>query len=214
MRVRNGRVEVALHERRAGEGRPLLLLHALYGSSADWGSEVEAWPGPVHALDFSGHGASGRLRGGAYSYERFLSDADLALRAIGTDAALAGAGMGAWYGMLLAATRAERIPACLLIPGAGLSAGGDRPDPRDVRPVVPPPEQVAAFTGSADPYVMMAAREPRPLWFAQPFAEGARRLVLLEDGTGRPPWWCAAREHGEAVPDLAAGLAALARATD
>ncbi len=209
-KVKNGRGEIALHERTAGEGTPLLLLHALYGSSADWPDAVDDWPGPVFALDFSGHGGSSRLRGGCYSYERFLSDTDLALRAIGGTAVLAGAGLGAWHGMMIAAARAESVPGCLLLPGEGLAAGGPEPDLEDFRPIVPSPERVAAFEGDADPYVMMAERDPRPLWWAEPFIAGVRRLVLVEEGGPRPPWWEAARAHAEAVPDLAAGLRALA----
>jgi pimeloyl-ACP methyl ester carboxylesterase len=215
VRIRNGRVEIVLHERTAGEGTPLLLLHALYGSSADWGAEVETWPGPVFALDFAGHGASGRVRGGAYDFERFLSDADLALRALVVDgghrAVLAGAGLGAWYALVLAGARADRVPGCLLAPGAGLGGRGERPNPLDVQPVLPTPEQAAAFRGDADPYVSMADRELQPSWFSQPFAEAARGLVLLEDGEERPAWWRAAARVPDVrtVPDLRAGLAAL-----
>jgi pimeloyl-ACP methyl ester carboxylesterase len=218
VKIRNGRVSLELHPHKGGEGTPLLLLHALYGSSAGWGDEIDRWPGPVFALDFTGHGASGRLRGGAYDYECFLSDADLALRSASGDTsravALAGAGMGAWYALLLAGARAEQVPACLLAPGAGLAGAGERPDPLDVRPVVPTSEQRAAFRGDADPYVMMAEREPRPSWFSQPFAQAVRRIVLVEDGRERPVWWRAARETAAAITalDLADGLTALASA--
>jgi len=213
--VKNGRIALALHERKGGEGTALLLLHPLYASSDHWGPEVDAWPGPVLALDFSGHGASDRVRGGAYHYERMLSDADLALRHVGT-AALAGAGMGAWYALILAGTRTDRVPACLLGPGCGLEGGGPEPDPMDVRPVLPTAQAIEAFAASGragDPYTQALEHDPRPPWFAEPFIAAARRLVLWEDGGETPPWWDAVRASGaERVPGgLAAGLALVAR---
>jgi pimeloyl-ACP methyl ester carboxylesterase len=212
-RIRNGRVEIVLHQRRAGAGPALLLLHTLGGASADWGDEVDGWPGPVFALDFTGHGESGWLRGGSYDIEPLLSDADLALKEIGS-AALAGAGLGAWYAVILAGTRAENVPACLLAPGAGLAGGGPEPDPRDVRPRLPTEAEARAFTGPGDPYALALDREPRPPWFVEPFARAAERVLLVEDGGERPPWWAAVRACGaeSAGADRAAGLAALARA--
>ena len=41
-RIAHGDVALALRERRVGAGEPLLLLHALAGSSADWGLAVDA----------------------------------------------------------------------------------------------------------------------------------------------------------------------------
>jgi len=86
--IYNGRVRLALHELAGGDGTPLLLLHRLGGSSRDWGREIDAWPGPVLALDFSGHGASAWRRGGSYHIEHFLSDADVALAAAGISEAV------------------------------------------------------------------------------------------------------------------------------
>lgn len=216
--IHNGRVRLALHERKGGAGVPLLLLHALYGSSADWPAAVDGWPGPVHALDFSGHGESAWVRGGSYHIERFLSDADLALRAIGS-AAVAGAGVGAWYALLLAGTRSDRVPACLLLPGAGLVGGGIEPDPLDTTPTVPDREEIARFEGHCDPYCMAMERDPRPPSFAEPFAKAARRILMVEDRGPLPPWWETARACGAEVvdagpagpADLEAALAALAR---
>lgn len=211
--LRNGRVALALHERKGGDGPALLLLHALAGSSRDWGMEVDLWPGPVFALDFSGHGASGWRRGGSYHIEHFVSDADVALAEIGS-AALAGAGVGAWYALLLAGARADRVPAVLLAPGRGLAGGGPAPDPLDVRRRIPNDAEVAAFAGDCDPYVLGSEGMPHPPRFTEPFARAARRVLLVEDGAELPPWWVAVREAGgeRAGADLATGLAALAEA--
>jgi hypothetical protein len=52
-RLRHGRVELALHALRSGEGRPLLLLHGLGERSPRIpGPELADWRGPVFALDF------------------------------------------------------------------------------------------------------------------------------------------------------------------
>ena len=50
--LKHGRVSLALHTLRRGEGTPLLLLHALRGSSVDWNGTPGAWGGPVFALGF------------------------------------------------------------------------------------------------------------------------------------------------------------------
>jgi len=211
--IQNGRVRLALHQRKSGAGTPLLLLHSLYGSSAEWGAEVDGWPGAVFALDFSGHGASAWIRGGSYHVEHFLSDADLALRRVGP-AALAGAGAGAWYALLLAGARADRVPGCLLLPGRGLEGAGPEPDPLDVRRLLPDAAGVAAFVGDCDPYCQGMEGDPRPPGFIEPFARTARRVLLVEDGRAMPPWWQRVRDRGgaDAGAGLAAGLAALAGA--
>ena len=64
MAIRHGRVSIALHALREAEGPALLCLHAVGGSARDFREAARLWPGPVHALDFSGHGDSGPLRGG------------------------------------------------------------------------------------------------------------------------------------------------------
>ena len=53
-----------------GTGRPLLLLHGLgERSPTAVPDHLAAWPGPVWALDFTGHGASSVPRGGGYTAE-------------------------------------------------------------------------------------------------------------------------------------------------
>ncbi|MBI4932334.1 MAG: hypothetical protein HY828_00550 [Actinobacteria bacterium] len=89
------RVQLALHHLRDGAGRTLLLLHGLGEQSPtavpDWAA---SWPGPVVALDFTGHGASTVPAGGGYSAEILLGDADIALAHLG-EATVVGRGLGA-----------------------------------------------------------------------------------------------------------------------
>ena len=187
MRIRHARLELELRQRKAGSGTSLLLLHELYGSSRDWGEEVDAWPGAVYGLDFCGHGASERLLGGAYSPELLLGDADAALAAIGS-AALAGKGLGAYVALLLAGARSEDVPAALLAPGRGLAGGGEAPEVESAG--------FARYLGlesaerdGADPRVRVLDGDPRPRGYAGRFARAARRILLVEDGGERPPWW-------------------------
>ena len=189
MRIPHGRIALELHELARRRGPALLLLHALYGSSADWGEAPAAWPGSVYALDFAGHGKSDWVPGGAYYPENLGADIDAALQRIG-GAALAGAGLGAYLGLLVAAARRDLVPGVLLLPGAGLVAGGTMPDFDAPFPSLGEPRAVAS---GADPMVELLDLYARPLDYVVPFAGAARRVVLVEDGTPRPPWWEAVR---------------------
>jgi pimeloyl-ACP methyl ester carboxylesterase len=215
MRLKHGGVWLELHELARRDGPALLLLHALYGSRDEWGETPGMWPGSVYALDFSGHGRSGWVIGGGYTTELFAGDADAALAHIGR-AALAGAGMGAYVALLLAGARPDLVPAALLLSGAGIEGAGAAPDFENPRHAYEGFEAVESYTGAYDPMVTAADRIVRPLDYVEPFAHAAHRVLLVEDGQPRPPWWQAIRQSpsAEAVPsDLPLALARLADAT-
>jgi pimeloyl-ACP methyl ester carboxylesterase len=197
IRLRHGRVPVALHPLRDGEGPALLLLHGWRGSSGDWGEAPALWHGPVWALDFTGHGRSGRLRGHAYYPEYFAGDADVALSHVGP-ARLAGIGIGAYIALLLAGARPERVRGALLLPGRGLEGGGDQPDFAVPQPALRTPVRDAPPRtergGDCDPWLPEIASDLRPPSYARAFADAAPRLLLAEDGAPRPGWWVAIRE--------------------
>jgi pimeloyl-ACP methyl ester carboxylesterase len=210
IRLRHGRVPIALHRLREGSGASLLCLHALGGSAADFREAARRWPGPVFALDFSGHGASGPLRGGGYFPENLAGDADAALAEIGP-VLLAGTGVGAYVALLLAGGRPDAAPAALLLPGAGLAGGGPSPDPS--------PDSMALWAEfgaplpGCDPAVRRLERDIRPPDYAESFARAARRLLLAEGDFPQPPWWQAVRSSPTVTPvknDLAEGIAQLA----
>ncbi len=248
MRIKHGRVSLALHAIASGSGVPLLLLHGLFGSAEDWGPAagvdpagsacgpepsadgplpvgslrsakadrlLAAWQGPVYALDFSGHGKSDWVTGGAYCPELLLGDADIALAHIGS-AALAGAGLGAYVAVLLAGARADAVRGALLLPGAGLDGAGDLPDFTQACAGfdVSLPDEPA--NGRHDPMVRGLETSPRPAAYVQPFADAAAHVLLLEDAGPRPSWWQAARRSPAAriVPgDPANALSSLAAVT-
>jgi pimeloyl-ACP methyl ester carboxylesterase len=219
--IRHGRVGLALHTLADREDAPpLLLLHALYGSSADWGREVDAWPGSVHALDFSGHGASDWLPGRGYAPEVFVAEADVALAHLEVRRRphyVAGAGVGAYVALLLAGARPDRVAAALLWPGAGLAGGGALPGELCAeaneawrRAVATPGRRPGE--SPPDPLVDRCDRDVRPLDYAREFARAARLLHVAEPPEV-PPWLAAAIEHGRALRapgDLARALQQLA----
>lgn len=198
MRLHHARTMIALHELAHGAGLPLLALHALGGSSADWGELVTDWPGWVIGVDFSGHGESDPLRGGAYWPELLLADADVALEQLGA-AAVVGAGLGAYVALLLAGSRPQSVPAALLLPGRGLAGGGPQPDYERPFLAALTPAAHPPLPPGCDPLLCALECDPRPPEYAARFAAASRRLLLLEDGGDRPPWWQAARAHAEIV---------------
>jgi pimeloyl-ACP methyl ester carboxylesterase len=213
-RFRHGDLELALHDLVSATGAtaaPLLLLHELGGSSAAWNDvgTVGLWPGPVFALDFAGHGASGWRAGGAYTPELFAADADLALSEIGTPCCLAGAGLGAYVALLLAGARPDRVRAAFLLPGSGLDGGGAVPDSTRITISATDLDawEKTRTASSFDPMVTACQGDLRPVDYAASFATAARRLLLAGDGGG-PPWWEAVRD----APQAEAASAVLSRA--
>ena len=123
----HNRVKLALHHLRSGAGQPLLHLHALgEHSPGHVPADIESWPGPVFALDFTGHGASTVPGGGGYTSEVLMGDADAALQMLGT-ATVVGRGLGAYIALLIAGGRPQQVRGAILCDGAGLVGGGGLP---------------------------------------------------------------------------------------
>ena len=118
--LRHNRVCLALHQLRDGGGRPLLLLHGLGERTPDEPpTYVDTWAGPVFGLDFTGHGASTKPRGGGYTAEILMGDVDAALAHLGAVTIL-GRGLGAYIGLLAAGARADMVRGVVLADGPGL----------------------------------------------------------------------------------------------
>lgn len=172
----HNRIDLALHTLRTGTGRPLLLLHGLgERSPADAPAGVAEWPGPVTALDFTGHGASTMPIGGGYTAEILLADADAALERLG-EVTIVGRGLGAYIGLLLAGARADAVRGAVLADGPGLSGG----------PSVPTSQPVFSFDAvdtTPDPYALAElGRDLRPPDYATTFA----RLAVQGSGLDEP----------------------------
>ncbi len=187
-RLRHNRVELALHRLREAPGRALLLLHGL-GERAPVAvpAEVAAWPGPIAALDFTGHGQSQVPKGGGYTAEVLMADADTALAALG-EATVLGRGLGAYVGLLLAGARPEQVRGVVLCDGLGLAGGGREPGSSSL--VFPNPHA----TAPPDPFALAElARDVRPPDYATAFARQATQLSGLEQPitvacADRPEW--------------------------
>lgn len=218
-RLRHGRIELALHALRpaapAGGGpaasRSLLLLHGLgEASPGEVPDEVASWPGAIHALDFTGHGASTVPRGGGYTAELLMADADAALAHLGT-ATVCGRGLGAYVALLLAGARPETVRGAILCDGPGLAGGGSQP----LTPFLPTVE--ADAPAAPDPFALVElARDLRPPDYATAFARQATHLSgndqpLSVCARQRPEWLCAVMdEPGVEIRTLPEALAAYA----
>jgi pimeloyl-ACP methyl ester carboxylesterase len=208
----HNRVSLALHDLRDGEGRPLLLLHGLGERSPDhvpaW---ADAWPGPVVALDFTGHGASTVPSGGGYTSEILLADADAALAALGR-VTVVGRGLGAYIALQLAGARAEQVAGAVLADGPGLAGGPTEPTSQSYVSLHP--------DGTApDPYALVElGRDLRPPDYATLFVRLALEGSSLEEPVAvtaryRPAWLDAvASEPGVADTTIEAALATYATA--
>ena len=188
--LQHNKVQLALHELRGGEGRPLLHLHGLGERTPEaLPAHLAAWPGPVWGLDLTGHGASSVAEGGGYFCEVLMADVDIALAHLG-DVTVYGRGLGAYVGLLAAGGRAEQVQGAILADGPGLAGGGPWPGSPSVTTAVsaPPPG------GTPDPWAIHElTRDIRPPDYAATFARQASTRSGLDTaiavvGVNRPPW--------------------------
>ena len=216
--VVHGKIDLALHHLRPAtaeqSARPLLLLHGLAEASPiDVPWYVDTWPGPIAALDFTGHGASTVSRGGGYTAEILLADADAALAALtagdpARSITVLGRGLGAYIALLLAGARPGQVHGAILADGPGLAGGPTGPTSQSFF-------SLPADGRSPDPYVLVElGRDLRPPDYAASFVRLALAGSTLDEPIAvtavvRPEWLDAvAREHGVMDVTLAEALAA------
>jgi len=214
--LRHGKIDLALHHLRDGEpgARPLLLLHGLGESSPTvvpaWAA---TWRGTIAGLDFTGHGRSTVPRGGGYTAELLLGDADAALGAL-TDndptrsITVAGRGLGAYVAMQLAGARAAQVHGAILLDGPGLAGGPTGPTSQSFF-------SLATNGSTPDPYALVElGRDLRPPDYATLFVRLSLAASELEEPIAvtcvfRPDWVEAVvREHGVLDASVAEAIAA------
>ncbi len=205
-------VQLALHCLRTGAGRPLLLLHGLGertpSAAPAW---TDTWPGPVHGLDFTGHGVSTVPMGGGYSAETMLADADIALAHLG-EVTIAGRGLGAYVALMIAGARPQLVRGAVLSDGPGLWGGATGPTSSSFYGVDPPYD-------APDPNALIdLSRDLRPPDYASLFVRMAMEHSGLTEpiavaASVRPPWLVAVvDEVGVTVCTLTEALATFAAA--
>ena len=195
------------------EGRKLLLLHGLGESTPDAIPEwLTAWPGSIHGLDFTGHGQSDVPRGGGYTAELLMADADAALAVLGA-CTIYGRGLGGYVALLLAAARPELVRGVVIDDGPGLGGGSAMPG----SPLVASAIDIGAGP-TPDPWALLElGRDVRPTEYALTML----RLAVMRSDLGdpvtivarrRPPWLAAIVEDPTALVDeLPDALLAYAR---
>ncbi|MFZ4718796.1 MAG: alpha/beta fold hydrolase [Ilumatobacteraceae bacterium] len=202
----HNKIDLALHELRGGEGRALLLLHGLGEQSPSTVPDhAAAWPGPVMALDFTGHGVSTLPAGGGYSAEILLGDADVALAHLG-EVTVVGRGLGGYIALMLAGARATQVRGAVICDGPGLWGGPTGPTSTSF-------VTLSDSNAAPDPYALLElSRDLRPRDYAALFA----RLAVEHSGMDepitvaavvRPPWLEAVvDEMGVVVGDVEQAL--------
>lgn len=205
--LRHARVDLALHRLREARPksacRPLLHLHGLGERAPDSAPALyDSWPGPVYALDFTGHGRSTVPEGGGYTCEILMADVDTAVAALG-EVTVVGRGLGAYVAVLIAGARPRDVLGTILRDGPGLVGGGIAPTSPHVAFVDP------ATKGPPDPWAFAElTRDPRPPDYATSFVRQAVHFSALPEpvtvcGAGRPAWLEAvAAEPGVRVAPL------------
>ena len=220
--LRHNKIDLALHLLRAEPrdpsvpSRPLLLLHGLGDRSPTsvphW---CASWPGPIAALDFTGHGDSTVPAGGGYSPELLMADVDQALRHLtegdpARSITVLGRGLGAYVALQIAGARAGQIHGAILVDGPGLAGG----------PTGPTSQSVFALDtdgSSPDPYALVElGRDLRPGDYAISFVNLANAgspiaTPITVASSFRPKWLAAVAEApGVAESSLSDALAAYA----
>jgi pimeloyl-ACP methyl ester carboxylesterase len=214
VKLLHNRIRLALHQLSEGSGRPLLLLHGLGESSpAALPSWAADWPGPVWALDFSGHGESDIPAGGGYSAEMLLADADVALAHLG-ELTVVGRGLGAYVALLLSGARPTSVRGAVLCDGPGMWGGPSGPTSNSFI-------TLPASTSTPDPFALHEmAKDLRPRDYAALFVRLAVERSLIDPAISpitvaavvRPPWLEAVvAEIGVSEEPLATALARYAR---
>jgi pimeloyl-ACP methyl ester carboxylesterase len=188
--LQHNKVQLALHELRPGEGRPLLHLHGLAERTPDSvPAHLAGWTGPIWGLDLSGHGASAVAVGAGYFCEALMGDVDTAIAHLGA-VTIYGRGLGAYVGLLAAGGRAEEVQGAILADGPGLAGGGPSPS----SPAVPSAVGAPPPGGTPDPWALYElTRDVRPPDYAATFARQASTRSGLDTaiavvGVNRPPW--------------------------
>ena len=120
---------ILLHHIHAGEGRPVVLIHGLVGSAANWRRNIDALSGDasVYAIDLANMGQSARVLGLDTSLAATADRVAAWMNSAGLDCAdIVGHSHGGAIAMMLAARHPERVRSLVLFaPANPYSNAGD-----------------------------------------------------------------------------------------
>ncbi|MFM7422739.1 MAG: alpha/beta fold hydrolase, partial [Alphaproteobacteria bacterium] len=176
----------------AGQGKPLVLLHGLFGSARNWGAVQKALAAEyrVVALDLRNHGASPHAPGMGYAAQ--AEDVAETLAALGIEnAALLGHSMGGKVAMMLALTRPDLVERLIVADIA------PRPYPPALRATVGAMQAVPLHPGLTRQEADQALRAAVP--------EAPIRSFLLQNlrfEATPPAWRIGLSEIGAAMPEI------------
>ncbi|MFM7417285.1 MAG: alpha/beta fold hydrolase [Alphaproteobacteria bacterium] len=178
----------------AGQGKPLVLLHGLFGSARNWGAVQKALAAEyrVVALDLRNHGASPHAPGMGYAAQ--AEDVAETLAALGIEnAALLGHSMGGKVAMMLALTRPDLVERLIVADIA------PRPYPPALRATVGAMQAVPLNPGLTRQEADQSLRAAVP--------EAPIRSFLLQNlrfEATPPAWRIGLSEIGAAMPEIEA----------
>lgn len=113
---------VRMHYRDEGKGRPVVLIHANFGSLLNWDTVVPALQDRYRVIrfDMTGHGLTGPDPSGDYSLERTVALTEKLVDALGLQKfSLGGTSLGGTVAMHYAARHPDRVERLVLLsPGA------------------------------------------------------------------------------------------------
>jgi pimeloyl-ACP methyl ester carboxylesterase len=183
MWLQHNKIRLGLHMLRDAPGHKLLLLHGLGDAApSEVPSDVEAWPGAIYALDFTGHGTSTVPVGGGYTAEVLMGDADAALARMGPSTVL-GRGLGAYIALLIAGARPSMVRGAILADGPGLAGGPPGPTSSSIA-------SPATTTAPPDPYALLEmSNDVRPPDYAASYARQALALSGVEPAISVTTAW-------------------------
>ena len=108
---------VTLFSKIYGEGRPLLILHGLFGMGDNWATHAKNWSElgwQVHAIDARNHGRSPHHQ--EHNYEAMTTDLEHYMDTHGLESAVVlGHSMGGKTAMHFAVTRPTRVEALIVV---------------------------------------------------------------------------------------------------
>jgi len=178
---------VRIHYRDEGNGPPLVLIHANFGSLLSWDGWVDSLKDQHRVLrfDMTGHGLTGPDPSGDYSLERTVQLTERFVDALGlTRFSIGGTSIGGTVAMHYAAAHPERVERLILLSPGALEGRSMQRAGRSVPPIA---DILEYITPRALAKYMLTSRFGDPgkvddklidQWYEMWLREGQRAAIL------------------------------------